>query len=86
MIDKPKSVLDNTNVHRIPPKSFAVRHKGLRGTVTYDPDTKKWKWTVNMLIPMEQHGEEETQEQATLAVKRILDTAASAGNNVRTID
>lgn len=71
---------------KIPPKSFKVRHKGLHGVVTFDVDTKKWHWKVTMQIPMIQQGEEESQEKATLALKRVLDTAATAGKNVRTTD
>lgn len=70
----------------IPPKTFKVRHKGLHGVVTFDPDNKKWHWKVTMQIPMVQQGDEETQEKATLALKRVLDTAATAGKNVRTTD
>ncbi len=70
----------------IPPKSFKVRHKGLHGTVTFDTTTKKWHWKVTMQIPMSQEGDEESQEKATLALKRVLDTAATAGKNVRTTD
>jgi hypothetical protein len=70
----------------IPPKTFKVRHKGLHGVVTFDVDTKKWHWKVTMQIPMVQQGEEESQEKATLALKRVLDTAATAGKNVRTTD
>lgn len=72
--------------NKIPPKSFKVRHKGLHGTVTFDPDDKQWHWKVTMKIPMVQTGEEPTQEKATLALKRVLDTAATAGKNVTTSD
>lgn len=71
---------------KIPPKTVKVRHKGLHGTITFDTDTKKWHWIVNMKIPMTQTGDEDTQEKATLALKRVLDTAATAGKNVTTTD
>lgn len=71
---------------KIPPKTFKVRHKGLHGSVTYNPNTKKWHWVVSMKIPMKQEGDEPSQEKATLALKRVLDTAATTGNNVSTVD
>lgn len=86
MSDKPTLAVDNTNIHKIPPKTFKVRHKGLHGTVTFDPETKKWDWQVKMHVPMIQKGTEDTQEKATLAIKRVLDTAAVAGTNVTTSD
>ena len=73
------------NITKIPPKTFKVRHKGLHGTVTYNTTTKKWDWNVSLRIPLLQHGEEESQEKATLALKRILDTAAT-GKNVTSHD
>lgn len=70
----------------VPPKTFKVRHKGLHGTVTFEVESKKWHWKVSMQIPMSQEGSEDSSEKATLALKRVLDTAATAGKNVRTID
>jgi len=71
---------------KLPPKSLKVRHKGLHGVITFDPATKKWHWRVVMSIPMTQEGDEDSQEKATLALKRVLDTAATAGKNVTTTD
>jgi hypothetical protein len=71
---------------KLSPKSLKVRHKGLHGVITFDPATKKWHWKVTMNIPMSQEGDEDSQEKATLALKRVLDTAATAGKNVTTTD
>lgn len=72
--------------NKLPPKSFKVRHKGLHGVITFDTATKKWHWKVTMNVPMTQEGDEDSQEKATLALKRVLDTAATAGKNVTTTD
>lgn len=80
-----KNNVVSINNPKIPPKTFKVRHKGLHGTVTYDPIKKVWTWVTHLHIPMAQKGEEDTQEKATLALKRILDTAAT-GRNVTTTD
>lgn len=72
-------------VHKLPPKSFIVRHKGLHGTVTYNPDTKRWDWKVNLLTPMLLDGNEKDEKTARDAVTRVL-TSAASGNKVKTID
>ena len=72
---------------KVPPKSVRIRHRGLHGTVTYNPDTKKWDWKVTMLVKMPQTGTETTQAKAEESLRKILETAAtSGGNNVTTTD
>ncbi len=74
------------NKTKVPPKTFRVRHKGLYGTVTFNPDTKEWDWKITMQVKVPQVGTEPTIEKATETVKKLLDTAATAGNNVTTTD
>lgn len=74
----------SNTVHKLPPKSFIVRYKGLAGTVTYDPDSKKWNWIVKLMTPLIQNGTESTQEKATTEVKKILE-AASKGKNITSV-
>lgn len=72
-------------IHKLPPKSFIVRYKGLHGTVTYDPDTKKWNWIVKLMTPMIMDGVENDEKKAREAVEKVLKSAAT-GNKVKTID
>lgn len=72
-------------IHKLPPKSFIVRYKGLHGTVTYNTTTKKWDWIVKMMTPMTMDGVENDEKKAREAVEKILKSAAS-GNKVKTID
>ena len=74
------------NKTKVPPKTFRVRHKGLYGTVTFNPETKEWDWKITMQVKVPQTGHEPTIEKATETVKKLLDTAATAGNNVTTTD
>lgn len=76
----------NINTNKVPPKTFRVRHKGLHGTITYNPTTKEWDWVVNMLVKVPQSGHEPTEDKAKETLKRILDTAAVSGSNVTTTD
>lgn len=76
----------NINTTKVPPKTFRVRHKGLYGTVTYNPATKEWDWKINMQVKVPQTGHEPTQDKAKETVIKLLDTAATAGNNVTTVD
>lgn len=71
---------------KVPPKTFRLRHKGLSGTITFDPDTKTWNWRVVMTVKLPQQGNEPTETKAREALTKILDTAATAGNNVATTD
>lgn len=72
-------------VHTLPPKSFIVRHKGLHGTITYNRETKKWDWKVNLRIPMNQSGTEPNEERARQIVKKVLESA-SVGAKVTSVD
>lgn len=75
----------SNTVHKLPPKSFIVRYRGLHGTVTFNPATKKWDWKVNMLTPMSLDGTEPDEKRAREAVEKVLKSAAT-GNRVKTVD
>lgn len=74
------------NQTKVPPKIFKLRHKGLSGTITYDPESRVWHWRTVMIVKVPQEGTEPTEDKAREALKRILDTAATAGNNVTTTE
>lgn len=75
----------SNTIHKLPPKSFIVRYRGLHGTVTYNPDTKRWDWKVRLLTPMDLDGTEKDEKHAREAVEKVLKSAAT-GNKVKTID
>lgn len=75
------------NVISVPPRRKQVRHRGLHGWAEFHPVKKTWSYVVKLLYPVTHRGEASTEAEATLEIKKLIDTAASGNNkHVRSVD
>jgi len=76
-----------SNVINVPPRRKVVRHRGLHAILEYIPTRKLWTYTLKLLYPVTHSGESNTEHEATLEVKTLMDKAATGNNkHVRSTD
>lgn len=75
------------NVITVPPRLKTVRHRGLHGKIEYHPRKKIWSYILKLLYPVTHVGQSNSEAEATLELKKLMDTAASGNNkHVRSAD
>jgi hypothetical protein len=66
-------MVDNVLQFRAPPKTMERPYKKHKYTVTYLPDTKEWKWTVEVTHKTVYSDVAPTQVKAFRAAERHID-------------
>lgn len=74
-----------SNVIKVPPRRYQVNHKGFHGWIEYKPSDNKWHWSSKVQFTITNTGEEKTQAEAELELKKYLATA-SASKHARSVD
>lgn len=58
----------------IAPKSTRVVYRGIEAKVTYQPDTKRWKWEFVIVHRITLNDYEDSEKAAVIAVKKEIDS------------
>jgi hypothetical protein len=79
--------LGGNNVIHVPPRLKTVRHRGLHGKIEFHPRRGVWSYILKLLYPVTHGGEKSSEAEATLELKKLIDTAAGGNNkHVRSTD
>jgi hypothetical protein len=74
-------------VKAFPVRVKTVTHRGLFGRVEYKPLLKIWQYTLKLIYPVTHRGTSMTEAEATLELKKLINTAADGNNkHVRSVE
>ncbi len=74
-------------VAQLPIKAKTVTYRGHFGRVVYIPTQKIWQYTLKLIYPVTHRGTSVTEAEATLELKKLIDTAADGNNkHVRSVE
>lgn len=79
--------MSSHKVTLVPPRVKTITHRGLFGKIEFHPGTKVWTYILKLIYPVTHRGKAHTEAEATLELKKLMDTAATGNNkHVRSIE